>query len=209
MEKELISKKDLLDLMNITYGQLYRWKRKNLIPEHWFIRKSTFTGQETFFPKGEIVQRIEKIQSMKDDLSLDEISDHFSPNFSNVNLTVSDLEQRNIVSNNTLQLFLSLYPSKVTFNLKNIAHMYIVNTQLENGDITLEDCKSIVKTLEGNLSQKTESNFNIIISRKLGITTCFIISSHSNFYIEDKAKVIANIDYSNEIDTLRSKLGGL
>ena len=31
MYEELISKKDLLVLMNISYGQLYRWKRKNLI----------------------------------------------------------------------------------------------------------------------------------------------------------------------------------
>ncbi|MFZ7625597.1 DUF4004 family protein, partial [Bacillus cereus] len=50
MSTDLISKKDLLELTGISYGQLYRWKRKNLIPEDWFVRKSTFTGQETFFP---------------------------------------------------------------------------------------------------------------------------------------------------------------
>lgn len=49
MEEQLISKKELLEETSISYGQLYRWKRKNLIPEEWFIRKSTFTGQETFF----------------------------------------------------------------------------------------------------------------------------------------------------------------
>lgn len=49
MEEDLISKKELLDETGISYGQLYRWKRKQLIPEEWFIRKSTFTGQETFF----------------------------------------------------------------------------------------------------------------------------------------------------------------
>ena len=54
----LISKKDLLNLTGISYGQLYRWKRKDLIPEEWFIRKSTFTGQETFFLKEEILERI-------------------------------------------------------------------------------------------------------------------------------------------------------
>ena len=37
MLEELISKKELLELMEISYGQLYRWKRKNLIPEEWFI----------------------------------------------------------------------------------------------------------------------------------------------------------------------------
>ncbi|MED2647241.1 DUF4004 family protein, partial [Bacillus thuringiensis] len=71
MSTDLISKKDLLELTGISYGQLYRWKRKNLIPEDWFVRKSTFTGQETFFPKEKILERIDKIQTMKEDLSLD------------------------------------------------------------------------------------------------------------------------------------------
>ena len=51
-----------------------------LIPEEWFIRKSTFTGQETFFPKEKILERIDKIQTMKENLSLDELADMFSPN---------------------------------------------------------------------------------------------------------------------------------
>lgn len=50
MEEELISKKELLEMTGISYGQLYRWKRKQLLPEDWFIRRSAFTGQETFFP---------------------------------------------------------------------------------------------------------------------------------------------------------------
>ena len=31
MEEKLISKKDLLELTGISYGQLYRWKRKKII----------------------------------------------------------------------------------------------------------------------------------------------------------------------------------
>lgn len=45
----LISKKDLLAITGISYGQLYRWKRERLIPEEWFIKQSSYTGQETFF----------------------------------------------------------------------------------------------------------------------------------------------------------------
>ena len=62
MEQELISKKDLLELYEISYGALYRWKRKGLIPEDWFIKKSTVTGQETFFPKALICERVELIK---------------------------------------------------------------------------------------------------------------------------------------------------
>ena len=78
MEQELISKKELLEKYAISYGALYRWKRKGLIPEDWFIKKSTVTGQETFFPRELICERIELIKKQKDDISLDELSDHFS-----------------------------------------------------------------------------------------------------------------------------------
>ncbi|MDU5544250.1 MAG: DUF4004 family protein, partial [Clostridium perfringens] len=80
MHEELISKKDLLVLMNISYGQLYRWKRKNLIPEEWFIKKSVSTGQETFFPKEKIIARINNIIELKDEASLDELAERFSNN---------------------------------------------------------------------------------------------------------------------------------
>ena len=74
MEQELISKKELLERYGISYGALYRWKRKGLIPEEWFIKKSTVTGQETFFPKLLICERVEMILGQKDDLSLDELA---------------------------------------------------------------------------------------------------------------------------------------
>ena len=45
-----ISKKDLLKTTGISYGQLYRWKREGLIPEEWFVKRSSPTGQETYFP---------------------------------------------------------------------------------------------------------------------------------------------------------------
>jgi DNA-binding transcriptional MerR regulator len=74
-EERLISKKEVLEKMGISYGQLYRWKRKGLIPEAWFIRRSTFTGQETFFPRDKILERIARIVDMKDDHPLDDLAE--------------------------------------------------------------------------------------------------------------------------------------
>ena len=53
--QEYITKKDLLEQMNISYGQLYRWKRLGLIPESWFIKKPSSTGQETILPRKKII----------------------------------------------------------------------------------------------------------------------------------------------------------
>lgn len=72
--EELISKKALLERYAISYGALYRWKRKGLIPEEWFIKKATVTGQETFFPRELICQRVELILNRKEEVLLDELS---------------------------------------------------------------------------------------------------------------------------------------
>ena len=77
-DKNLISKKQLLEKYSISYGALYRWKRKGLIPEDWFIKKSTATGQETFFPKDLITERVEMIIEKKEDILLDELAEKIS-----------------------------------------------------------------------------------------------------------------------------------
>jgi DNA-binding transcriptional MerR regulator len=70
-----ISKKDLLKETNISYGQLYRWKREGLLPEEWFDKRSAPTGQETYFPRELVLTRIATIKELKNDKSLDEIAE--------------------------------------------------------------------------------------------------------------------------------------
>ena len=74
----LISKKDLLTTTGISYGQLYRWKRQGLIPEEWFIKKASYTGQETFFPRESIISRVETILQLKDTYSMEQLAEMFS-----------------------------------------------------------------------------------------------------------------------------------
>lgn len=76
---DLISKKELLALTGISYGQLYRWKRQGLIPEEWFIKRSAYTGQETFFPREQILSRIRTIQDAKDSYSMEELGKLLNP----------------------------------------------------------------------------------------------------------------------------------
>ena len=72
MDPSYISKRELLEAFGISYGALYRWKRMGLIPEDWFIRRSTPTGQETFFRRDQIMPRMELILERK--ASLEELA---------------------------------------------------------------------------------------------------------------------------------------
>ena len=70
---EYITKKQLLEEMNISYGQLYRWKRLGLIPESWFIKRPSSTGQETILPRKKIINRIKDIQQQMETQSLEQL----------------------------------------------------------------------------------------------------------------------------------------
>ena len=76
--EDWISKKELLDATGISYGQLYRWKRERLIPDSWFVKRSAFTGQETFLPK-RAIERIQFILENKDRYSLTQLVGMLSP----------------------------------------------------------------------------------------------------------------------------------
>lgn len=94
----LISKKELLEMYGISYGTLYRWKRMGLIPEDWLVKKSTFTGQETFFNRELICRRVEEILAKKDSHSLGEIQKELGKK-------TKDLPKIRIVTNSGDKLF--------------------------------------------------------------------------------------------------------
>jgi len=75
--EDWISKRELLDATGISYGQLYRWKRERLIPDSWFVKRSAFTGQETFLPR-KAVERIQFILANKDRYSLTQLQGRLS-----------------------------------------------------------------------------------------------------------------------------------
>lgn len=105
MSEELMTKKELLDMFGISYGALYRWKRKNLIPDSWFIHKSTTTGQETFLPRDRVIERVETIMKLKDTMSLDEIAESFVPGRSENILERDEIIARKIADGEQIDRF--------------------------------------------------------------------------------------------------------
>lgn len=204
MDRDLISKKELLELTGISYGQLYRWKRKNLIPEEWFIRKSTFTGQETFFPKDQILSRVEKIQQMKENLSLDDLADMFSPNLTETTFRKDDLLQRNIVSDEVMNFYIEQTGNAETFPFEKVLILYILENGLRSGEINLDEAKIVLQVLTDHYSKKNMGQ--LIFIRKLGMSTCFLCSSESELYFENNVRVVFRLNLAKVIEELKIKL---
>jgi hypothetical protein len=211
MENDEISKKDLLDLTGISYGQLYRWKRKKLIPEEWFIRKSTFTGQETFFPRDKILDRIDKIMNMKDGILLDDLAQVFSPQLVGTSLKAEELLKRNIITSHTLELYWSIHGEN---NVKNdfeyafeqLLCLYVLEEALASGEATIEECKTISDTFEDSYKKFNGKSFDIILVRKFGVSICLISISPNEFFLEKGAKKLLTISLDRCIEKLKQLL---
>lgn len=206
MSEELISKKDLLDLAGISYGQLYRWKRKDLIPEEWFIRKSTFTGQETFFPKEKILERINKIQMMKENLSLDELADMFSPNIGDLQLEKDELIKRNIVSDMVMSFYLTHDKGSHKFTFTRMLEVYVLEKLLQSGEINLDEGKMLLQVLKDHAQLIKQKSCDLVVTRKLGVSTCLLLINAEEFHFDKDTKMVVSLSLMSCMEEIKAKL---
>ena len=120
LTEQLISKKELLETTGISYGQLYRWKRERLIPEAWFIKQSSYTGQETFFPRNLILPRVQAILENKDRYSLGELSRILSPDIAPALIDSTSLAQIEEIAQDLLPAILYSF-QKESYELFDLA----------------------------------------------------------------------------------------
>ncbi|WP_410770692.1 YhbD family protein [Fontibacillus sp. BL9] len=210
MNEDLISKKELLDMTGISYGQLYRWKRKNLIPEQWFIRKSSFTGQETFFPREKILQRIDRILNMKDDLSLDALADVFSPSLGEMSLSVGEILERNIVTTTSLNLYIESAGAtdQPEFSFEKILIIYVLDKMLRSGDISLEEGRLLVRTLEAYFPEQTGRECGIRLTRKMGVAAFVLVPGNGEVYMDSEVRTVTRLSMAQCTEELKLIMGG-
>jgi hypothetical protein len=207
MELDLISKKDLLLTTGISYGQLYRWKRKGLIPEDWFVRKSTFTGQETFFPREKMLARVEKVLSMKDeDLSLDDIAEQVSPSPLPDTFPRGDIEARKIASPPVLELFAERHPGVSELRFEEVVAVSVADTMLRSGDTGLDDARAVMATLEEGWHVCERVSCDLVLLRKMGVSTVLVVSSAAELVVEGGSRVVARLNLPAAIEELKTRL---
>ncbi|MDB5055460.1 MAG: hypothetical protein JWM44_3510 [Bacilli bacterium] len=206
MEEELISKKELLELTGISYGQLYRWKRKNLVPEEWFIHKSAFTGQETFFPKQQVLARIDKIINMKDDLSLDALAEMFSPAFADLSINKNELVKRNIVSKIAAEYAEQRIGQSDIYTFEQTMYLYMLDHCLQTGEMNLDEGKYMLQTFAEHYKKFEGKNCDLIFIRKMGISAFLLVSAGSEIHFESGVKIILRVSVAKSIEELKLKI---
>ncbi|NLZ82602.1 MAG: DUF4004 family protein, partial [Clostridiales bacterium] len=192
-----ISKKDLLKETGISYGQLYRWKREGIIPEEWFIKQSAFTGQETVFPKTQIINRIKAIQELKDKYTLEELAKILSPEIAERNFTTDDLEIIEEIQNNLIPAFVQGF-DKNNFTFIEVLIMITLSELRINTDITLGQIITMVEGLKDYLPQIKSTGFIFIVFDRSNDYYATLYEEQAQVFIDSRLKVIRKI-YLNDI----------
>jgi len=200
-EANEISKKELLEVTGISYGQLYRWKRKGLIPEEWFVKKAAFTGQETFFPRTEILERVERIQGLKDDVNLDQLADLLSPRLSLDQVPAAALLERNLLSKAALELLTGTLAPGDPLSFEAILHGRMAGTLLDTGDINQEEGAMILRTLSGSPGKG-----QMLFLRKQGVGLCLV--AQGEVVLDPETRLVCRMDLHAQVAELKLALKG-
>jgi len=207
-EQDLLAKKELLALTGISYGQLYRWKRQNLIPESWFIKQSSFTGQETFFPKDKVLKRVEAILKLKDQYSLEELAGIFTPELTNKVFKASSVQQVEDLDQGILSLFIK-HLAKENFTFRELLFVYAlskIDQSLNLGESWRVD---IVTTVKGWLSQINSSDYRLLVCQTKEHKFCLLLQEDSILLLDSDSETLANLKLNELANELRSRLTGL
>lgn len=202
MEENLISKKELLVLTGISYGSLYRWKRKQLIPDDWFIKKSTFTGPETFFPREKVLERIAKIQEMKEDLSLDDLAKTFSGAPPVIQVTPQQLIENELTSNAVAGL--KMFSEAQELDFYGALYLTICDRLLTEGYLSLTETDAVLNHLLTEYKNYKTAPV-LTIYRKTGVAFSILADTETKVTLDNGAKLIAHVYTAELWETIKTK----
>lgn len=200
----LISKKDLLAITGISYGQLYRWKRERLIPEEWFMKQSSYTGQETFFPREQILSRIRSILDLKDQYSLEELAKMLSPEVAVSGYREADVKEITEIKEEIIDWIRENY-HKEHYEYADII-LLVAYTRFERDyQISLEQRDFLLSNL---LNRDTYFSMNGVVLLLLSHRSEFFIlmvKEQMPYSLDERLEVISKISLNNISNQLKLK----
>lgn len=200
----LISKKDLLNETSISYGQLYRWKREGLIPEYWFIKQPSFTGQETFFPKSKILNRIKAIQELKDKYSLEELAKILSPEVAERIFTVDDLQIIEEIEKGLIPCFCNEF-DKNNFSYIEVLILIALSSCKREFSLELKVIKDLCSGIKGYLKDIKQTNYVFVLLNKNSEYFAALYAEQAEALIDSRLKRLKEIRLNSISSNMKVK----
>ena len=203
MDEELITKKELLEQTGISYGALYRWKRMKLLPDQWFIRRSTYTGHETFFPREKVLARVREIQTLKESMSLEEIARQFAPApGGQVSLSPAEAAALGIAPAPIVNQYLALKPAEA-LDFQGLLELYVFSGLLQEGKLSREEAMELAEAAgdAGGMSEPV-----IYLLRKYGVSFCLTAGEMQSVQFDKQATLACVLAVSEKRAALSALL---
>lgn len=208
MDENLISKRELLEEAGISYGALYRWKRMRLIPDEWFIRRSTYTGSETFFPREQILERVQQIQQLKSGMSLEEIAQAFNGSTAQVSLSFQAAAARGVATPQVTDLWLGRFgnpdEARQEADFSDLLSLRLLHRLLESGLVDRNDAldaAALCRSVQGL------QNPQLVVLRKLGVATLLLKEEGSPLQYDSGSTEVLTISLPTLSGELKELLG--
>lgn len=205
--EELISKKDLLLATGISYGQLYRWKRQRLLPDSWFMKMSTFTGQETYFPKQKVLERIRAILEMKDTHSLDELAEWFQPEAADRMYSLLDVRDALQLSAEAFDACVRVW-GRSGFSFSELLLIDLFAELERTGRITpkeMEEGLSSAKRWTASFAGGAEEK-RVLVFRKQGAAVFLYMEGQGRYSLDEGSEPVGEFELSERAKQLRNGL---
>lgn len=204
----LISKKELLKVTGISYGQLYRWKREGLIPEEWFLKQPSFTGQETFFPKEKILTRIQAINELKDRYSLEELAALLSPELSGRLFTPEELASIEETDPSLIRIFTKTL-DKDHLDFPELLFLVCLSKWKTAFGLTPADAEGLCIGIRAGLDSLHSEGCSLMLFRLCeGYYTC-ILAGKGEFVPDGRMERLDTVDLEALSSELRLKYQGM
>lgn len=202
--EDVISKKELLKATGISYGQLYRWKRELLIPEEWFMKQASSTGQETFFPRDKVLQRIKRILELKDSYSLEELAGMLSPEIVDRQFLEEELEQFEEIDIQVAAMFMDVLEKDI-FRFREIIAM-VAFTQVKQ-ELQLDEDTMSELILHNAYHISSLKNLNMIMDVIAVEEHVYMIFANDNeqFYIDKRMVLKKRIQLQEVSNQMKEK----
>lgn len=154
-----------------------------------------------------MLERIDKIQSMKETLSLDELAERLSPlSAAGVELSKNELLERNIVTNKSLELYVTENGMTESFLFDQLLKVFILDKLLSSGDISLDEGRMLLRVLKEASGTLGQSKHELLLIRKLGVTSCLLVNGAESIIVDQGSKVTVRLSVMSCIEELKTNL---
>jgi hypothetical protein len=89
------------------------------------------------------------------------------------------------------------------FSFEKILYARILNKALQSGSVSLDEGSLLLDTLEEHYKKYEGRSCELVFLRKMGISSCFLVSSPCEFYFETGTSIVFKISIASCIEELK------